>query len=78
MILTECFLEKLFHVVFSILLLAIKSKLQWINYLGWGRESLFVCYRLIVIMWFPFGFPLPLGTLDGLRHFIVTLPEPSI
>ena len=25
------------------------------NYLGWGRESLFVCYRLLVIMWFLFG-----------------------
>ena len=24
------------------------------------------------------GFPLPLGAWDGLRYFIVTLPEPSI
>ena len=31
------------------------SKLQWINYLGWGRKSLFVCYRLLVIVWFLFG-----------------------
>ena len=24
------------------------------------------------------GFPLPLGAWDGLRYFIVALPEPSI
>ena len=31
-------------------------------------------------MWFLFfeRFPLPLGAWDGLRYFIVALPEPSI
>ena len=30
-------------------------------------------------MWFLFGeVPLPLGAWDGLRYFIVALPEPSI
>ena len=30
-------------------------------------------------MWFCLErFPLPLGALDGLRYFIVALPEPSI
>ena len=54
-------------------------KRLWIKYLGWGRESLFVCYCLLVIMWFLLErFPLPLGAWDGLCHFIVTLPKPSI
>ena len=45
----------------------------------WGRESYFVCYCLLVIMWFLLErFPLPLGAWDGLRYFIVALPEPSI
>ena len=30
-------------------------KQWWINYLGWGRESKFVCCCLPVIMWFLFG-----------------------
>ena len=30
-------------------------KRQWINYLGWGNERLFVCCCLPVIMWFLFG-----------------------
>ena len=34
---------------------------------------------MLVIMSFLLeGFPLPLGTLDGIHDFIVTLPEPSI
>ena len=33
----------------------------------------------LVIMWFLLErFPLPLGAFDGLRYFIVALPEPSI
>ena len=45
-----------------------------------GRDGLFVCYCLLVIMWFLFGevSPLPLGALDGLPYFIVALPESSI
>ena len=35
------------------------------------RESLFVCYHLLVIMLF-------LGAWDELRRFIVALPGPSI
>ena len=32
-----------------------------------------------VIMWFLLErFPLPLGAWDGLRYFIVALPEPAI
>ena len=30
-------------------------KRKWVNYLGWGRESLFVCCCLPVTMWFLFG-----------------------
>ena len=42
-------------------------------------ESLFVCYCLLVIMWSLLErFPLPLGAWDGLRYFIVALPEASI
>ena len=44
-----------------------------------GRESKFVCCCLFVIMCFcSERFPLSLGTRDGLRYFIVALPEPSI
>ena len=45
--------------VFCILLLVINV---YVNYLGWRRESFFVCYRLLVItcMWFLF-FLLALG-----------------
>ena len=54
-------------------------KRLWINYLGWGRESYFVCYCLLVIMWFLLKrFPLPLGSWDELCYFILALPEPSI
>ena len=54
-------------------------KRQWINYLGWGRKSLFVCYCLLVIIWFLLErFPLPLGAWDGLRYFIVAVPKSSI
>ena len=42
----------------------------------------FVVYSYVngpVIMWFLFGeVPLPLGAWDGLRYFIMALPEPSI
>ena len=30
-------------------------KQTWTNYLGWGRESLFVSCCLLVIIWFLFG-----------------------
>ena len=30
-------------------------KRLWINYLGWERESLFVCCCLLVVVWFLFG-----------------------
>ena len=44
------------------------------DYLGWGRESYFFCYHLLVIMWFlSKGFPLPLDAWDRLRYFIATL-----
>ena len=42
-----------------------------------GEEHCLYC--LLVIMWFLLErFPLPLGALDGLRYFIVALPDPSI
>ena len=51
----------------------------WINCLSWRRESYFVCYRLLVIMWFLFGEVFcPLGAWNGLRYFIVAPPEPFI
>ena len=54
-------------------------KRLWINYLDLGRENYFFCYCLLVIMWFLLEkFPFPLGAWDGLRYFIVALPEPSI
>ena len=39
-----------------------------------GRESLFFCYCLPVIVWFF----LPFGTWYGLRYFVVALAGPSI
>ena len=36
---------------------------------------LFTC-NYVVSVWR--GFPLPLGAWDGLRYFIMSLPEPSI
>ena len=50
-----------------------------VNYLGLGRESLFVSYRLLAIMWFLFEeVSSSMDALDGLRYFIVALLEPSI
>ena len=47
--------------------------------LGKRERANFVCYCLLVIMWFLLErFPLPLGDWDGLRYFIVALPEHSI
>ena len=44
----------------------------------WGRESYFVCYRLLVIMWFLFReVSSSSGAWDELL-FIVPLPGPSI
>ena len=43
--------------------------------------TLLVCLLLFVcnyVFSFCRGFPLPLGAWDGLRYFIVALPEPSI
>ena len=36
---------------------------------------LFTC-NYVVSVWR--GFPLPMGAWDGLRYFIMSLPEPSI
>ena len=48
-------------------------------YLGWGRERCFFCYCLHVNCgFFSEENSVPLGTLDGLRYFIVTIPGPSI
>ena len=46
---------------------------------GEGRAGLsaVVCLWLCGLFWGG-GFPLPLGAWDGLRYFIVALPEPSI
>ena len=42
-------------------------------------KSIFICYCLLVIMWFLLErFVIPLGAWDGLRYFIVALPVPSI
>ena len=45
-----------------------------------GEERAYLsCYCLLAIKWFLLEwFPLPLGVLDGLRYFNVTLPAPSI
>ena len=45
-----CFIS---YFVFFCRLFICKPKL--IDYLGWGRDSLFVCCCLLVIMWFLFG-----------------------
>ena len=45
----------------------------------WEERANFFCFCLLVIMWFLLQrFPLSLGAWDGLRYFIVALPEPSI
>ena len=36
-------------------LLVFICKLKRIDYLGWTRESYFVCYRLLVIIWILLG-----------------------
>ena len=41
--------------LFHILLFVIICKILQIDNLGWGRESLFFCYRLFAIMWFLLG-----------------------
>ena len=44
-----------------------------------GKRELICLLLLLVIMFFLLKkFPLPLGAWDGLRYFIVALPEPSI
>ena len=55
-------------------------KRQWINYLGWGREraNLFAVVYLYLCGFCLERFRLPLGAWDGLRYFILALPEPSI
>ena len=46
---------------------------------AYSRANLFVCYCLIVIMWFLLErFIPPQGAWDGLRYLTVALPEPSI
>ena len=45
-----------------------------------GKREL-ICLLLFTCKYVVFcleRFPLPLGALDGLRYFIVALPEPSI
>ena len=42
-----------------------------ITSVGEERESLFLCYRLLVFMWFLFGrFPVPLGAWDSLHYLM--------
>ena len=44
-----------------------------------GQERDICLLLFTLIMWFLLErFPLPLGAWDGLRYFIVALPEPSI
>ena len=44
-----------------------------------GKIELMCLLFLPVIMWFLFGeVSFPLGAWDGLRHFIMAIPEPSI
>ena len=53
--------------------------MSYFVFLCWLFASEFVSYCLLVIMWFLLErFPLPLGAWDGLRYFIVALPEPSM
>ena len=43
------------------------------------REELICLLMFTCNLWFLLeSFPLPLGAWDGLRYFIVALPEPSI
>ena len=48
--------------------------------LGWGREiANLSAIAYLKSCGFCFErFPLPLGAWDGLRYFVVALPEPSI
>ena len=46
-----------------------------------GEERELICLLLFTcnyVVSVRRGFPLPLGAWDGLRYFIVALPEPSI
>ena len=45
---------------------------------GEERANLSAIIYLLLCGFCPERFPLPLGAWDGLRYFIVALPEPSI
>ena len=63
----------------SLLFTIIECKLQKINYLGYGKESWFFCYRsLVFLLFLSEGVPLSLGVWERLCYFIVALPEPSV
>ena len=68
------------YFVFFCCLFICKSRSGSITSVGEERANLSAVVYLLL-----FGFclerfplPLPLGALDGLRYFIVALPEPSI
>ena len=53
-----------------------QSILSWFR--GWKLSLNRVLYKYIPTFVCLERFPLPLGAWDGLRYFIVALPEPSI
>ena len=70
----------MFHVVFwySIDSYLYVSCSVSINWAGEERVSLSAIVQLWLCCFCSERFPLPLGALDGLRYFILALPEPSI
>ena len=70
----------MFRVVICILLLFIYMETVVDQLPRLGKREL-ICLLLFTCNYVVFGlerFPLPLGAWDGLRYFIVALPEPSI
>ena len=68
----------MFHVVFCILLLLYVRGSGSITSIGEERANLSAVVYLQLCGFCSERFPLPLSSCDGLRYFIVALPEPSI
>ena len=67
-----------YFVFFFVRYLYVRGCSGLITSVGEERAN-FSAFVYIIILWFLLeSFPLPLGAWDGLRYFIVALPEPSI